>query len=373
MKVLYLDQGDFIGGAEIFSILVLNELKKKKYLTKVIVGTNSAKSEYALKISKIGLKSVKTPLPKLPPFHIVAFIQAVWKLARLIKKEKPDIVHTNTNRAHLIASTALYFSKKPKLTWMLHDFDFHPWFVKKCHKSATKIGALPAVLASIEKIIQPKKDKLLPIVNGVDLMSVKKANPLKFEKEFKLAKNSFRIAIIGRITKWKGIEIFIRAALIIIPRFSRAEFFIVGTAQPQDLSFEKKMKKICEESKYGKKIHWLGWRNDNLDIISALDILINASINPEPFGRTIIEAMALGVTVIATSHGGPRQIIKNNENGMLIPPRNPAYLAAAIEKLIDDSNLRAKLTQAGRKEVAEKYTLAKVAASLKNLWGEALK
>jgi glycosyltransferase involved in cell wall biosynthesis len=94
-----------------------------------------------------------------------------------------------------------------------------------------------------------------------------------------------------------------------------------------------------------------GARRDVAACLDAMDVAIHASTNPEPFGRVLIEAMALARPLIAPREGGPLEIVVDGETGLLVPPRDATALAAAIERLIGDPALRRRMGEAGRARV----------------------
>jgi glycosyltransferase involved in cell wall biosynthesis len=106
--------------------------------------------------------------------------------------------------------------------------------------------------------------------------------------------------------------------------------------------------------------------------MAALDVLAVPSTSPEPFGRTILEAMASGTPVIATAHGGPLDIIEDGETGLLVPPGDPAALAVAIIQMAEEPGWRERMGEAGRAEVVEKYTTDKYVDRVLEVYGEVM-
>jgi glycosyltransferase involved in cell wall biosynthesis len=103
--------------------------------------------------------------------------------------------------------------------------------------------------------------------------------------------------------------------------------------------------------------------------MQALDVVVNASVGPEPFGTTIIEAMALGKAVVATRQGGPLSIVSDGKDGILVPPGDPAAMASAILDLIEHVDLRNALGEAGRQR-AQLFNSDRLAAELARHLGE---
>src|SRR5262249_50469273 len=116
----------------------------------------------------------------------------------------------------------------------------------------------------------------------------------------------------------------------------------------------------------------LGARRDVAACLDAMDVAIHASVRPEPFGRVLIEAMALGRPVIAPAEGGPRVIVEHERTGLLIPPRDPAALAAAIERLIGDPALRASMGAAARARVDAVFDIRHHVRAVEQLLGDVI-
>ena len=110
----------------------------------------------------------------------------------------------------------------------------------------------------------------------------------------------------------------------------------------------------------GDRVSFTGFRADIAAELARLDVLVHASVVPEPFGQVVVEGMAAGVAVIASDAGGPAEIIERERSGLLVPPGDVAALAAALQRLAGDSTLRARLAAAGL-ERARAYEPAAVA------------
>lgn len=278
-------------------------------------------------------------------------IKAIWKaipeiifVIKLIRQYKIDILHTNFNlSASRGAVIAGILSRIPiivhnrGLSNLLKIDIFISRFVEKiiCISDFVK-------REYTEKGIQEKK--CIVISNGVDTDSFK---PLKNKGNDKLL-----IVSIGRFEKWKGQEIFIKAAAVLLEKYGNLEFWLIGDGsergnlESQIASFE-----ISDEVKI------IGPVSNTNEYLQKADIFVHTSIEPEPFGRVIIEAMACGLPVIATKIGGPLEIINDREDGVLIPPNDVVELIKVLEMLITQSTLRKKISLGARSKIKSKFSI----------------
>ncbi|MCM3161736.1 glycosyltransferase [Metabacillus litoralis] len=157
----------------------------------------------------------------------------------------------------------------------------------------------------------------------------------------------YRIAIIGQIAKWKGQDVFIKAAKLLHLNFPKVKFFIIGDVlfnKVEDLLYKNQLLELAINCKF---IEFLGHRNDVRELIQNMDVIVHASIREEPFGRVIIEGMAAKKPVIASGIGGPIEIIEDGVNGMLYKPGDEKDLAKSIESLLSNDVLYNELSNEG--------------------------
>jgi glycosyltransferase involved in cell wall biosynthesis len=174
--------------------------------------------------------------------------------------------------------------------------------------------------------------------------------------EFKINKNNPIFGIFGRIVYWKGIKEFIYATngvRKIIPSFT---CFVVGDISDGSIEYFEKIKNICTALDLEDHIIFTGYRSDVPELISVMDVVVHASITPEPFGMVIIEAMAMSKPVIATAAGGPLDIVVNGETGFLVEIGNIDQMSKTIVKLLKNVELAHKMGVNGRLRVEMMFT-----------------
>jgi glycosyltransferase involved in cell wall biosynthesis len=163
------------------------------------------------------------------------------------------------------------------------------------------------------------------------------------------------IVLVGRLVPWKGQLVFLEALALARREIPGLRASLVGGADPSQRSYVQEIERGIERLGLSEAVTLTGAVDDVLQRIAAADLLVHASTDPEPFGRVIIEAMAVGRPVIATAHGAPLEIVKDGENGLLVPPGDPQALSGAILRVLRDPEESARLCRAGREAASRQY------------------
>lgn len=189
-----------------------------------------------------------------------------------------------------------------------------------------------------------------------DIVSRVRRSPFDVRGEFGIAPDDPLIGIVGNIKEWKGQAVVVRAMHLLKGKYPALRCFVVGEAsvvRTGDRDYFRSLESFVAASGLGEAVRFLGFRADVLDIVNSLDILVHASISPEPFGRVILEGMVLEKPVIATNFGGPLEIIEDRETGLLVPPGDESALADAVDLLLGDAPMRERIAQEGRRRVEQ--------------------
>jgi glycosyltransferase involved in cell wall biosynthesis len=130
----------------------------------------------------------------------------------------------------------------------------------------------------------------------------------------------------------------------------KVHFYIVGDGAERD-----HLVQLSKDLDIGNLVTFTGYRNDALQIMRRMDVVVNPSVRPEPLGRVIIEAMFFGIPVIATNNGAPTELIEDGKTGFLVEPGKPEQIVTAICSLWDDEGLRKKVGEAARAFVVDEF------------------
>lgn len=180
-------------------------------------------------------------------------------------------------------------------------------------------------------------------------------------REFGASGGDVLFGMVGRVVRIKGHQSFLEAAAAMAERAPRARFVVVGDQRPVETSGGEFMRHLRAESRrlgLEGRLRFAGWREDVPRVMAALDVLVQPSLE-EAFGRTLLEAMAMGRPVIAARTGGMPEVVADGESGLLVPARDVESLAGAMDRLANDGALRSAMGKAGRARVEERFSLAR--------------
>jgi len=197
------------------------------------------------------------------------------------------------------------------------------------------------------------------IYDGIDL---EKFIPSATESE------KIIISCVGRFEKWKGQQVLVEAAITIVKELPDIKFLFVGTGDN-----ENNIRIQVNNNDLEKYFEFTGHVTNVKDYMEKSTIIVHTSIEPEPFGMVIIEAMALEKPVIATNFGGPLEIIDHEINGFLIPPNSPTILAEYILRLVKNSDLRKQIGKKAREKVIKKFDVRDYVKHIEEVYEEVSK
>lgn len=288
----------------------------------------------------------------------------VLRLAVRLKQLQPDLVHTNSLKAGVYGSLAARLAGIPVI-WHVRDRiadDYLPRSAVVLVRGMSRHLATAVVANShstMETLAAPSKPvmiySVIPEVMS-DALPRDRSNggPLTF-------------GIVGRLAPWKGQELFLRAFARAFPdREERA--VVVGGALFGEDHYAQGLAILAEALGIGRRVELRGHRSDVWEELSRLDVLVHASITPEPFGQVILEGMAAGVPVIAARAGGPAEILRHDVTGVLYEPKSVDELACAMRRM-QDPRLRERLSTAARGSLGP-YSPRVVAAELQELYAQ---
>jgi glycosyltransferase involved in cell wall biosynthesis len=292
-------------------------------------------------------------------------LSAAWKFSRLLKRLSPDVVHAHDPHGVAMASLALSLGGAPSSSGSgpalvaSRRVDFH---LKGNSVSRWKHRQVDCFLTASEAIRQMlvadgvPADRTVTVHEGIDVDHVLAAPPVNVHEAFWLPHHAPLVGNVAALVPHKGQRYLIDAAHLVVQEIPDARFIILGEGELRD-----HLEKQVREHHLEKHVLLPGFRTDVLGCIKGFDLFVMSSVT-EGLGTSLLDAMACARPIVATRAGGIPEIVENGVNGLLVPPRDAAVLAAAIIRALSDEGLRRKMGEAGFARVRERFTVERMVA-----------
>lgn len=390
IKILYFNPSSNIGGAEKSLLDILKNIDRKVYNPVLVIPEDGKLGEKArslnlevliIKLPRVVILSGRQGNIKNAIVTILMLLSipvAIFRITRLIKSSGASIVHTNGLKFHMLCSIPKLFLRF-KLVWHFRDIPdewlwkaiillFAYFFPDKIIVNSDVVGNL--------FVGKNTKRKTVRIFNCID---IKNFLPKKSREDVRRSlglSNEFVVGMFSMFTEWKGHTVLLKAAEMLKAKGNQLRFLIAGDAVYKTLrnqGYKENLLAICSMKELNGIVKFIGFIEDVADLINAVDIVVNPSTKPEPFGRVIVEAMALEKPVIITDGGGLSGIVSEHNTGIVVPRNDAKALSEAIYKLYSDPELRKDLTKKSRDIVAHYFSIEGYIKGIENIYKELLR
>lgn len=360
MRILILTTHLNTGGISNYVINLARGLKEKGNQVRVA----SSGGQETDKLTGFGIEHINLDIKT----KSILSPKVLISLYRLLKMEDcPDIIHSQTRVTQVLG----YLYSKIKGSAFIstcHGF-FKPKMVRKifpCWGDKT-IAISEAVAEHLENDLLVNRNNIEVIHNGIDVSKymADKTTSAKVRASLGLEEN-FVVGIVARLSIVKGHRYLLHAFKVIARQYPFCKLLIVGEGDQKNT-----LEKLISKLRINHNVMFLPSVEHTRDVLSAMDLFVMPSIN-EGLGFSILEAMASRVPVIGSNVGGIKNIITNNQTGLLVESQNITELACAMKKIIDDPTLQEKLAENGQKLVSEKFTLDAMVNSTEFLYQKAV-
>jgi glycosyltransferase involved in cell wall biosynthesis len=287
---------------------------------------------------------------------VPATLRYAGRIYRAARRHQVDVIHTNSMKAHVAGMLAARAARTPAIVhlhddlgnlqtgsnvsglvrWMLQRF---PQRVVGCSRYVLDAAGVGGDAAAV-------------MYSGIPSDLVRDSVPARVGPPV--------VGMVARIAEWKGQHLFLEAAEIVARSRPDVRFRVVGAALFGEDAYFDRLRGIAARPGLAGRVEFTGRVADPVTHYDDFTVAAACSIEPEPFGQVLVEAMARGCAVVAPAEGGPAEVVTHEFDGLVVPPRDAPALAAAILRLLDDEGLRQMLAAAGLKTVRD-YTLDETA------------
>jgi L-malate glycosyltransferase len=348
-KILFLSEGYYFAGTEVYSLSLVEELARQSGIA-VICGLFHH-GQLAEKLQSAGIKPIY--------FDSLNNFKSFKQLVHLLRNENIHILHLADRRSTLIGGFAGLFCRKTKIVSTVHGLPEFPKSKLKSIKYFLSACLFVLVLRfCIDAVICVSKDmeswwkrymppaKLFMVHNGVQLDIINRSVPLsKANKEQKV------VGTVGRLDTVKGLTFYLEAARRVIDASDQnLLFYLVGQGPLED-----DLKAMAKRLGIEDKVCFLGHKKDVIAVMAGLDVFVLSSVH-EGLPYVLLEAMALSRPIVCTNVGGIKEIIDHNVEGLLVAPKQPDELARAIGYLLNNSEFATELGRRARAKVEKHFS-----------------
>jgi glycosyltransferase involved in cell wall biosynthesis len=294
--------------------------------------------------------------------------RAVRELRHEIRRIGPAVIVATEPRAHLYCVMGAWRTGIP-VAWC------QPSFPQEGDRLTRLITALPAatVIVPSEAVAARQRTfarcpPICVLPPGVAVEELATVSGVDVRATAGIPADALLVGIVGRLQRWKGQHLFLHAARLVLDEVPAAWFVVVGGANMgwEHGDYPGELRRLARSLGLADRVVFTGHSDRADEWTAALDVAVNAS-SPEPFGLVVIEAMALGGTVVALASGGPREIITDSVDGLLVPSPTPDAFAEAIVRALMDDELRRQIGRAAQETVRRRYSRERLASEFGSL------
>ena len=290
------------------------------------------------------------------------------RLARDVRRDGIDIVHTYSFYGNVFAIPPGRVSA-PVVVASIRDRGLYLTpMQKRVQRYLCRLADRVLVNAEAVKSwlvndgFSPSRITVIP--NGVDMSRfMARANPTALRRSLGIDDNARLVVVVSRLHRLKGIEDFLDAAAVVGAAHPDVRFLVVGEPSPVgNREYLDELSGRARRLGIADRVIFTGLRDDVPAMLSAADASVMPSLN-EALSNVLLESMAAGSPVVATNVGGTAEALQDERNGLLIPPANPAALAAAIDRLLTNPSLARELGARARQTIVDRFSLDRMVAS----------
>lgn len=364
MKILHIISSGGMYGAEAVILNMSRALNKGPHRSMLGVFSNSSQPNLQLHqaAAREGIES-----------HLISCDGQMDRsvpasLRTLVKQTGADVVHAHGYKADVYLSFLLRRLRTPVVstchTWYDNDI-FVRLYGALDRLALRRFAGVVAVSSEVERRLLHAgvpRHRVRLIRNGIDLDPFdRRRHPTSGERD---ASSGLTVGLVGRLSREKGIDLFLRAAASVLVQMPSTRFVVVGDG-PDRAALEQ----LIGELGIGHRASLLGRREDMPSVYASLDVMVSAS-RQEGLPVALLEGMASGLPLVATAVGAVPSVIREGQTGILIPPENAELLASSILELLRDAPMRQRFGAAARTLIEDEFSADRMTSEYLHLYEE---
>ncbi|MCX5722242.1 MAG: glycosyltransferase family 4 protein [Nitrospirae bacterium] len=367
-RILYVHGIGAIGGAERDLIALLKMLDRDKWEPHVVCpGTGPL-------LGQLQALAVPTHALTLPPWRkLFSFFQrrsAARRLGTLVGQLKPAMIHVNDIWwvPHTLRAVRYNPTSLPIVAHVRQEIE--PAKVRRYELD--RVDAVVAISRQIEQSLIAggvSVSRVRTLYSGIDLSGNQPtADGQAICQMIGAPNGAVLLGTIANLFPRKGYEVMLRALPAIIRAVPAVHYVIVGSDEG---GYADRLKRLAQELKIAEHVHMVGFQDPVQPFLAVLDLYVHPALM-EGFGIAVVEAMAMGKAVVATTTGGLPEVVAEGETGLLVPPGDAESLAVTVVSLLEDKVRREQMGRNGMVRAQERFSLAASVMQMEQLYGEVL-
>jgi glycosyltransferase involved in cell wall biosynthesis len=339
-------------------------LNRERY--RIIVVCPTTNLHTVERLGRAGVRVIPLPMSK------IRNVRASFRLIQVLRREKVEIIHVHSQEAGIWGRIAAWVAGVPIVIYTPQTVDIRQKRFQALYYLIERLSAaVTDMLISVNEgdrlrlinkgVISP--DKIMTISNGIEVHSFPACVDVKAKKqELGIPSEGPVIAQIGRLSEQKGPRYLLEAATLVLEMRPDTIFLMVGEGP-----LREEIEDRAKELELSENLLLLGWRNDVAAIIACVDVVVLSSLW-EGLPYALLEAMASGKPVVATAVNGCKELVRDGQTGLLVPPADSRALADAVLTLLDSGEMALEMGRRARQVVGKDFSLENMVGRVDELY-----
>ena len=300
------------------------------------------------------------------------FLLPTLRFYFLLGRHRIDIVHLNNSIIH--NHDWMLAAKLRNIPCITHERGINFQFPFLARFFGKRLYAIICISEAVKRNMIAcgvDYENMVTIHNGYDPdNAVVRTPPEVIRDRHGIRQGDLTIGIVGNIKEWKGQETVVRSIPILMKRFPDVKCLVVGGTSEGDRYYEKRIMDLVDRLDLTRNIIFTGFQKNVPDYINVMDILIHASIEPEPFGRVLLEGMALKKPVVGANGGGVPEIVEEGVSGFTFPPGDAERLAEAVSSIASNDALMKSMGESGYIRLKERFHIEQNLKAIERIYAK---
>jgi glycosyltransferase involved in cell wall biosynthesis len=359
MKIVFtMTLAERLGGSEAILWTVLRNLDRNRFEPAVFF---LADGPFEREVAALGVPTAVVHPGRMRIRDARQAVRAVRALAALLREHSPQLIVNWLPKAQIYtAPAAILAGMGDRIVWWQHDMAGR----QRVDRLATilpakAVGSDSQASAESQASFRPRRPAFAVLPGVAMPHTAPQAELEELRRRLRLPAGRPVVGIVGRLQQWKGQHRVLEALAMLRARGRDVHGLIIGGDQHIDPEYASFVRGLAPELGLEAHVTFTGQVGEPGPYFQLLDVMVNAS-EPEPFGLVLLEAMAIGVPVVAVDAAGPGEILDGGKYGVLTPSGSPGDLADGIERLLADRPLRERLSEQGRERYAQRFTVERM-------------